>query len=126
MSDELKLSLCDTENSKSQFLNFTYILYNGKVCESNQFDYKPAPKDKLNLFNLILKYHYPCCMNIHTQSKLSQEEKQMLINDEVLLFSQKISEYNKVNQTNYKFFQIPRVLYDLCVILFVLDGMIES
>src|SRR5947207_3999246 len=122
-NDDLKPSFCGSKN-ETEFLNFTYILYNEKACESDEFDFRPAPKDELNLYNLILKYHYPCCMNIHTLAILSDNEKQMLINNEVLLFKQKIDEYNKINKTSYNFLQIPRILYDLCVILFVLDGMI--
>src|SRR5947207_7428265 len=102
-----------------QYINFTYIFYD-KTSEN------VSDVNKKNLFNLILKYHYPCCMNITTQAELSDEIKQEIIQDEHSLFTKKINEYNENYKTKFSFYAIPRVLYDLFVILFTFNGIIST
>ena len=52
----------------TQYINYTHILYNETI---KGIDIKDGKK----LFDLVLKYHYPCCMNSHTQIVLTEEEK---------------------------------------------------
>lgn len=114
-----KRSHCRSKHTETQFINFTYIIYNRNENKNI------ANNDKIELFNMILKYHYPCCMNIYTQAQLSDDDKKGIIENEQLLFSKKIDEYNKMNNKKYDFYQIPRIIYDLFVILFTSNQKID-
>jgi len=98
-----------------KYVNFTYIIYDINDVNTDII------KNKNELFDLILKYHFPCSMNIHTQTLLSTEEKQEIIDNEVLLFGKKLNEFNNHNNTTYSFYQMPRTLYDLLVISYYLS-----
>src|SRR5437868_11460298 len=103
----------------TQYINFTHVIY-------DKTEQSISDNNKQNLFNFILKYHYTCCMNIYTQAELSNEEKQEILQDEYSIFNKKLDEYNRDNMTNFSFYPIPRVLYDLFVILFILYGKIKT
>jgi len=92
--------------------NFTILLYNKNdpTTEIPYDTYSEIYKD------IILKYHYPACMNEWRMKNntlvfdpLSTIEKTDIIQDEFALLSRKISkQHNKL-----KLVRIPRVVYDL-------------
>jgi hypothetical protein len=61
--------------------------------------------------NIIYKYAYPYCTRI--TNILSEEEKQLVLNDEFNLIKIKIEEYKLKYNLNLNIYQIPRILYDL-------------
>lgn len=87
-------------------LNYTYIFY--------RYDFVPLNIDEfMTLYNIVMKYHYPCCM--HIDNNLTDNEKMEIQTNEPNLVYSKIKEYETMHniELTYKILQIPRVLYDL-------------
>ena len=88
---------------KSQYagINYTYLLENADGTLIDQATYE-------NIYtNVILRYHYPICMNI--TNVLTEIEKHAILTNEYEFVKTLIPE-------NVKIYKIPRVIYDLLVI----------
>ena len=87
-------------------INYTYIYY-----KKNNIDII-LNEDKHKIYEILLSYHYPMCMNENFMKK-SHVEKLYIINNEDMLIT---SEMSKIG---YNVFKIPRVLYDMFFGLFM-------
>ena len=87
-------------------INYTYIYY-----KKNNIDII-SNEDKHKIYEILLSYHYPMCMNENFMKK-SHVEKLYIINNEDMLIT---SEMSKIG---YNVFKIPRVLYDMFFGLFM-------
>lgn len=66
--------------------------------------------------NILFKYSYPSCMNINYN--LSEEEKKNILTDELSFIKNKFVE----NKLQVNILQIPRILYDIFVILYIIKN----
>jgi len=87
----------------NSMLNYTYIFYS----KNN----KPTEEDYENFYNIILKYHYPICLN--NKNILKDDEIENIRNNEISFIIKKIKEANNT----YDVSVIPRIIYDLLNIL---------
>ena len=82
--------------------NYTYIVVNADGTIINDEDYRYIYE------TIILHFHYPICLNITLE--LSKSEKTAIKTNEFAFVKSKMPEHIKI-------YQIPRILYDLFLIL---------
>lgn len=95
-------------------INYTYIVESKAFAESTvrEESVVPITKDQYKEIyeNIILKYHYPVCLNIKTG--LTDSEKQQIKRNEYEFIKTKM----EANFADFNIYQLPRVIYDLFVV----------
>ena len=98
--------------SANSIKNYTYILVNSNGTIISEEDYK-------NIYNnIILKYHYPICLNATLE--LTEAEKNSIKIDEFAFIK------TKITIPDIEIFQIPRILYDMLFILYRHTKLLDS
>jgi hypothetical protein len=83
-------------------INFCFIYFKNDQSELLQ-------AENIDINNIIYKYSYPSCMNIHNSIQLSPEEKLQIINNEYEFIKGMI----ETKYPTIKVLRIPRIIYDL-------------
>ena len=98
--------------SSNSIKNYTYILVNSNGTIIGEENYK-------NIYNnIILKYHYPICLNATLE--LTEAEKNSIKTDEFAFIK------TKITIPDIEIFQIPRILYDMFLLLSRYTKLLDS